>query len=178
VVAALTKAGVWHAVGGDQALGIRGVTTSRHGLEFAVVAIPAAELAAAGFVVQGELATREGVKVRLRVVRPAVLARAERFGKLAVLGAADLLRGKIEDACAPGVLPAIRAGRIEPRAAGRRRGAWRGGEAGELRGNRAGERAGDKGTRDLHVNSYARCWCKSRQPSRSPSRTTASPSPC
>jgi hypothetical protein len=112
VVAALARAGAGHAVAGDLALGIRGVTTSRHGLEFAMVAIPVAELAAEGFTVQGETATRQGIKIRLRVVRPAVLARAERFGKLAVLGAADLLRNKIEDACAPGVLPAVRTSKI------------------------------------------------------------------
>jgi hypothetical protein len=54
VVAALAQAGVGHAVAGDLALGIHGVTTPRHGLEFAVVSIPARELAAEGFALQGE----------------------------------------------------------------------------------------------------------------------------
>ena len=111
-VAAFDKAGARHAIAGDLCLHVRGVSVEHCQLEFAVDRIPRAELEAESFVVEGDACRRQGVEIRLRVVKPAVLGRIERFGKLALLGAADALRGKVEDACSPGISSAARAAKI------------------------------------------------------------------
>jgi len=111
-VAALDRAGVRHAIAGDLCLRVRGVVTSNLRLELAVERVPTDALKAEGFTVQGDDCERQGVWIRLRVVKPAVLDRVDRFGKLALLGAADVLRNKIADACLPGMLITARAAKI------------------------------------------------------------------
>jgi len=111
-VAALDRAGVRHAIAGDLCLRVRGVVTSNLRLELALERVPTDALKAEGFTVQGDDCERQGVWIRLRVVKPAVLDRTDRFGKLALLGAADVLRNKIADACLPGMLVTARAAKI------------------------------------------------------------------
>jgi hypothetical protein len=65
-------------------------------LELAVgslATVPWGALEAEGFAAGRTSCSRGGTTIRFRAVRPAVLARAETFGKLAVLGASDLLAG-------------------------------------------------------------------------------------
>jgi len=65
-------------------------------------------LQAEGYAVGATSCSRLGTTIRFRAVKPAALARAETFGKLSVLGASDLLAGKLSDANAQWMLPRAR----------------------------------------------------------------------
>jgi len=102
---------VRHAIAGDLALWLRAMRPSSMRLEMAVgslATVPWGALQSEGFVVGKTSCSRQGTSIRFRAVRPAALARAEVFGKLAVLGAGDLLAGKLEDANAHWMPPHAR----------------------------------------------------------------------
>jgi hypothetical protein len=102
---------VRHAIAGDLALWLRAMRPSSMRLELAVgslAAVPWGVLQAEGFRVGRTSCSRQGASIRFRAVRPAALARAETFGKLAVLGATDLLAGKLADANAHWMPPHAR----------------------------------------------------------------------
>jgi hypothetical protein len=106
-----------YAIAGDLALRVKGIGVglSPVELEIAVASwasVPVAELEANGFEMRLDRCSLAGSTVRFREVRPAALARAERFGLLPVLGAADALKGKLDDACADWTPAESRAGLI------------------------------------------------------------------
>jgi hypothetical protein len=85
-------------------------------LELAVgslAAVPWGALQSEGFTIGKTSCSRGSTAIRFRAVRPAALARAETFGKLAVLGAGDLLAGKLEDANARWMPPRARKRAVE-----------------------------------------------------------------
>jgi hypothetical protein len=107
----LGREGVRHAIAGDLALWLRAMRPASMRLELAVgslSAVPWGALQAEGFAVGRTSCSRQGASIRFRAVRPAALARAETFGKLAVLGASDLLAGKLADANAHWMPPQAR----------------------------------------------------------------------
>jgi len=92
----LAWADVRHVIAGDLALWLRAMRPASMRLELAVgrlAVAPWGALEAEGFAAGRTSCSRGGTTIRFRAVRPAVLARAETFGKLAVLGASDLLAG-------------------------------------------------------------------------------------
>ena len=107
----LAWAEVRHAIAGDLGLFLRAMRPSSMRLELAVGGlgkVPWGALQAEGFTIGKTSCSRSGTAIRFRVVRPAALARAETFGKLAVLGASDLLSGKLADANARWMPPHAR----------------------------------------------------------------------
>jgi hypothetical protein len=107
----LRQGGERFAISGDLGLWLRSMRPGAMRLELAVVSlenIPRAALQAEGFAVGKTTCSRQGIKIRFREVRPAALARAETFGRLSVLGASDLIRGKLEDANADWMPPEAR----------------------------------------------------------------------
>ena len=102
---------VHHAIAGDLGLWLRAMRPGSMRLELSVgslAAVPWGALQAEGFTVGRTSCSRQGASIRFRAVRPAALARAETFGKLAVLGASDLLSGKLADANARWMPPHAR----------------------------------------------------------------------
>jgi hypothetical protein len=93
-----------YAVTGDLALRLREIGEKLGPIQIEIGIrswgeIPLAKLEEAGFDVRLDRCTLAGAVVRFREVRPLALARAETFGQLRVLGAADVTRGMLDDAC-------------------------------------------------------------------------------
>jgi hypothetical protein len=99
------------AIAGDLGLWLRAMRPGSMRLELAVGSlegVPWGILKSEGFTVGKTTCSRQGTKIRFRAVRPVALARAETFGRLSVLGASDLLAGKLEDAAADWMPPGAR----------------------------------------------------------------------
>jgi hypothetical protein len=111
VIRVFSQGGERFAVSGDLGLWLRAMRPGSMRLELAVASLetlPWGELKAEGFGTGRTTCSRQGIKIRFREVRPAALARAETFGRLSVLGASDLIRGKLEDANAEWMPPEAR----------------------------------------------------------------------
>ena len=110
----LAWADVRHAIAGDLGLWLRAMRPGSMRLELAVASLetlPWGVLKAEGFKTGRTTCSRQGTSIRFRAVRPAALARAETFGKLA--GASDLLSGKLADANARWMPPHARGRAID-----------------------------------------------------------------
>jgi hypothetical protein len=107
----LERSACKYAIAGELALRLRGVGQGRAGrVEIAVAGLdqlPRAQLEAAGLEVWLEHCRAGKTVIFFRATRPAALARAERFGRLPVLGTADVLSDLLGDACDEGT-PAAR----------------------------------------------------------------------